>query len=138
MSISKSFLYCLTKAFLGWVNIFTNASLSNDSKVTTTGNLPTNSGISPNFNKSLGIISLSSLPTSLVCLDVILAPNPIELFSVLFSIILSTPSNAPPQINKILEVFICKNSWCGCFLPPWGGTEAVVPSSIFNNACWTH
>ena len=34
-------------------------------------------------------------------------------------------------------MLICINSWCGCFLPPCGGTEAVVPSNIFNKACWT-
>ena len=31
----------------------------------------------------------------------------------------------------MFSVFICKNSWCGCFLPPCGGTDAFVPSIIF-------
>ena len=34
----------------------------------------------------------------------IFAPNPIDFSPILFSIILSNPSNAPPHINKILEV----------------------------------
>ena len=34
-------------------------------------------------------------------------------------------------------VSIVRNSWCGCLRPPWGGTEAVVPSRIFRSACCT-
>ena len=37
----------------------------------------------------------------------------------------------------MLDVSICINSWCGCFLPPCGGTDATVPSTIFNKACCT-
>ena len=51
--------------------------------------------------------------------------------------ILSKPTNAPPTINRMFLVSIWINSWCGCFLPPWGGTLATVPSSIFKSACWT-
>ena len=29
------------------------------------------------------------------------------------------------------------NSWCGCLRPPWGGTDATVPSNILRSACWT-
>jgi ATP-dependent Clp protease ATP-binding subunit ClpX len=36
---------------------------------------------------------------------------------------------------KILVVSTCKNSCCGCFLPPCGGTAATVPSIIFKSAC---
>jgi hypothetical protein len=32
-------------------------------------------------------------------------------------------------------VSTCRNSCCGCLRPPWGGTEATVPSTIFSNAC---
>ena len=49
----------------------------------------------------------------------------------------SRPSKAPPHINKMFSVFICNISWFGCFLPPCGGTEAIVPSTIFNSACCT-
>ena len=51
--------------------------------------------------------------------------------------ILSIPSNAPPAINKILEVFISINFWSGCFLPPFGGTLTAVPSRSLSKACWT-
>jgi hypothetical protein len=34
-------------------------------------------------------------------------------------------------------VSIWMNSWWGCLRPPWGGTEAVVPSRILSRACWT-
>ena len=53
-SSSRSFLYCLTRAFLGSVTILINASLSNSCRVAIIGSLPTNSGIKPNFNKSCG------------------------------------------------------------------------------------
>ena len=51
--------------------------------------------------------------------------------------IFSSPANAPPQMNRMLVVSTCKNSCCGCFLPPCGGTEATVPSMIFKSACCT-
>ena len=54
-----------------------------------------------------------------------------------FSMILSRPANAPPQTNRMFVVSIWMNSWCGCLRPPWGGTEAVVPSRILSSACWT-
>ena len=53
-SNSNNFLYCFTNAFLGFVTISINASLSNSWSVAIIGNLPTNSGINPNFNKSCG------------------------------------------------------------------------------------
>ena len=31
-------------------------------------------------------------------------------------------------MNRILRVSTCRNSCCGCLRPPWGGTEATVPS----------
>ena len=51
--------------------------------------------------------------------------------------ILSSPSNAPPQMNRMFDVSIWMNSCCGCFLPPCGGTLATVPSTIFSSACCT-
>ena len=53
------------------------------------------------------------------------------------SISLSSPANAPPQMNRMFVVSIWMNSWCGCLRPPWGGTEAVVPSRILSSACCT-
>ena len=49
----------------------------------------------------------------------------------------SRPEKDPPQMNRTLVVSIWMNSWCGCLRPPWGGTDAVVPSRIFSRACCT-
>ena len=49
----------------------------------------------------------------------------------------SSPTNAPPQMNRMFEVFISIISPCGCFLLSVGGMRATVPSIIFNNACCT-
>ncbi len=40
-------------------------------------------------------------------------------------------------MKRMLVVSIVRNSWWGCLRPPWGGTEAVVPSRIFSSACCT-
>ena len=53
------------------------------------------------------------------------------------SMILSRPTNAPPQMNRMLVVLTWMNSWCGCLRPPWGGTLQTVPSRIFSSACCT-
>ena len=53
------------------------------------------------------------------------------------SMIFSSPTNAPPQMKRMLVVSIWKNSWCGCLRPPCGGTLATVPSRIFSSACCT-
>jgi hypothetical protein len=65
------------------------------------------------------------------------APNPTPRLPIRDSMILSSCANEPPQMNRIFVVSIWMNSWCGCFRPPWGGTEAVVPSRIFRSACCT-
>ena len=115
----------------------TIASLSNRSKDTVTGTRPTNSGISPNFIKSCGSAFLNSSPTFFSSFSERIPLNPIDFSSIRLSMILSSPSNAPPQINRIFVVSIWISSCCGCFLPPCGGTEATVPSKIFNSACCT-
>ena len=33
----------------------------------------------------------------------------------------SSPTNAPPQMNRMLVVSIWRNSWWGCLRPPCGG-----------------
>ena len=53
------------------------------------------------------------------------------------SMILSRPTKAPPQMNRMLVVSIWMNSWCGCLRPPCGGTLATVPSRILSSACCT-
>ncbi len=65
------------------------------------------------------------------------APKPIPLFSERLRMIFSRPSNAPPHTNRILVVSTCTKSWLGCLRPPWGGTEAIVPSMSFRSACCT-
>ena len=40
-------------------------------------------------------------------------------------------------MNKIFVVSILRHSCWGCFLPPCGGTEAIVLSMIFKSACCT-
>src|SRR5665647_2801106 len=51
--------------------------------------------------------------------------------------IFSNPSKAPPQMNRMSFVLIWMYSCCGCLRPPCGGTDATVPSRIFNRACCT-
>ena len=106
----NNFLYCFTKAFFGFVIISISASLSSSLNVAIIGRRPTNSGISPNFNKSCGNKSSYILYLSTSFTLSTFAPNPIDFFPILSPIILSNPSKAPPQINNILDVFICINS----------------------------
>jgi len=80
--------------------------LSNSLRVATIGNLPTNSGIKPNFNKSCGNNCSYTLYLSISLLLFISAPNPIAFLPVRELIILSNPSNAPPHINSMFSVFI--------------------------------
>ena len=137
-SISNKYLYWFTSAFLGSWRILTRASSSNSCRVLITGSLPTNSGINPNFTKSSGsTLSMFILSISLSLAAFTSAENPIPVLSVLSLITLSRPEKAPPQINRIFDVSTWINSCCGCFLPPWGGIEAIVPSISFKRACWT-
>ena len=136
-SSSRSFWYCFTIALFGSVKMRINASLSSRSSVTVTGSLPISSGISPNFTRSCGSTSCKSTSISYSCFSAISALKPIDFLSRRVSIILSIPSNAPPHIKRIFVVSIWISSWWGCFLPPCGGTDATVPSMIFNKACCT-
>jgi hypothetical protein len=63
------------------------------------------------------------------------APKPMPVFSVRLRTIFSRPSNAPPQMNRMFVVSTWTKSWLGCLRPPCGGTEAIVPSTSFSNAC---
>ena len=136
-SISKSLLYCFKRAFFGFVRISTSASWSRSPNVAKTGSLPINSGIKPYLIRSSGSTSRRISPAIRPSGSLTSAPKPIEDPCFLSEIILSSPEKAPPQINKIFDVSTCKNSCCGCLRPPCGGTEAIVPSIIFNNACCT-
>jgi hypothetical protein len=96
-----------------------------------------NSGISPKLRRSSGITLASNSDDSTELFERTCAPKPTALLPMRFPMILSRPAKAPPQMNKMFVVSIERNSWCGCFLPPWGGTEATVPSRIFSSACCT-
>ncbi len=65
------------------------------------------------------------------------APKPIARFPVRSPTILSSPTNAPPQMKRMLEVSTSMYSWSGCFLPPLGGMRQIVPSRILRSACCT-
>src|SRR5205814_1355168 len=65
------------------------------------------------------------------------APKPMPERPTRVSMILSSPTKAPPQTKSTLEVSTWMNSWCGCLRPPWGGTLATVPSRILSSACCT-
>ena len=136
-SSSNSLWYCLVRAFFGSVRMRTRDARSRRFKETVMGTRPMNSGISPNFTRSSGSTCFKSWSMSRVLLSAMSALNPMELVEILRSTIFSRPSKAPPQMNRMLVVSICRSSWWGCFLPPWGGTLATVPSRIFNRACCT-
>ena len=99
------------------------------------GRRPTNSGIRPNLIRSSGSTSRKTSETRRSCFVRTVAPKPMPDFSERFWITFSSPSNAPPQMKRILVVSICRKSWLGCFRPPCGGTEAMVPSTSFSKAC---
>jgi hypothetical protein len=64
-------------------------------------------------------------------------PKPMLLVVSRSAISLSSPTNAPPQMNKMFVVSIAMNSPLGFFRPPFSGTFTTVPSSIRSSACWT-
>ena len=137
-SISNSLVYCLVMAFLGSVRMRTNCSSSSSSSVATTGRRPTNSGINPYLIRSSGSTALSNSPIFFLSFLLFTsAAKPMPPCSERARTTLSRPENAPPQINRMLAVFTCKNSCCGCLRPPCGGTEAMVPSINFSKACCT-
>ena len=135
LSSSNIFSYCLTSEFLGSVKTLTRDFLSISSSEAMTGNLPTSSGMMPYLIKSLGSV-FWELISLFFLIDWSLL-NPKTFWFDLALIIFSMPSNAPAQINSMLEVSRLMNSWLGCFRPPWGGIDATVPSTSLSKACWT-
>jgi len=102
----------LIRAFLGLVRISISVSLFKSSNVATTGNLPTNSGIKPNFNRSSGSSFFKISPVLKLFLSLTSASNPIEDLSPLLEIILSIPAKAeipqemakmPAQTSKVVN-----------------------------------
>ena len=115
----------------------TKSSRVNSFSATLMGSRPTNSGIRPNFTKSSGMVWFKSSAfwsSESISTD---APKPTVCWWMRASTVLSRPTKAPPQINKILVVSISISSWLGCLRPPCGGTPARVPSMIFKSACCT-
>mmetsp|Transcript_4193 Transcript_4193/g.16674 ORF Transcript_4193/g.16674 Transcript_4193/m.16674 type:complete len:474 (-) Transcript_4193:558-1979(-) len=49
----------------------------------------------------------------------------------------SRPENAPPQMNRMLDVSTAMKSPRGFLRPPFSGTFTTDPSTIFNKACCT-
>ena len=97
-----------------------------------------NSGIMPNFSRSSGCTSRRQLPD----LAFLLATGSRRRSRSASgrcgcSMMSSRPTNAPPQMNRMLVVSTCRNSCCGCLRPPLGGTFATVPSMILSSACCT-
>lgn len=62
------------------------------------------------FNKSSGITSLRTSPTLRSSFSETSAPKPMDLVSCLDSMIFSSPSKAPPQMNRMFVVSIWINS----------------------------
>ena len=96
-----------------------------------------NSGIRPNLIRSSGITCSSNSVARTSRRDRTSAAKPICFFPIRLATMSSSPAKAPPQRKRTFEVSIWMNSWWGCLRPPWGGTEAMVPSRIFRRACWT-
>src|SRR5262249_38771786 len=136
-SRSKYFWYCLMIAFFGSRRMRTSAWSSRSWSVAITGRRPTNSGISPYFRRSSGWIIDRRSPMRRSSRLLISAPKPMPERPTRFSMILSSPTKAPPHRNSTFEVSTWMNSWCGCLRPPCGGTLATVPSRIFRSACCT-
>ncbi len=113
------------------------ASSSRSPSVAITGRRPTNSGIKPKRNRSSGSTSAKTSPWRRASGERTSAPKPIAVPFPRPEIIFSKPANAPPTMKRIFVVSTWRNSCCGCLRPPWGGTDAIVPSIIFNSACWT-
>ena len=108
LSSLKSFVYCLIREFFGSVKILQSASSSSSSRTVITGSLPTSSGTIPNLTRSCGTTLFITLLSSSLLLT--FPPKPSDDDSVRFLITLSSPSKAPPQINRMFFVSICMNS----------------------------
>ena len=136
-SILKEAWNCFVMAFFGCVRMETRSSFVSSFKATVIGIRPISSGIRPNFTRSSGQAWFSRVMRCSSVIEPTFEPNPIACSAVRCSIIFSSPTKAPPKINRMFVVSISIISWFGCFLPPWGGTLAFVPSIILSKACWT-
>ena len=112
-------------------------SLSRPFNVKIIGRRPINSGIIPNFLKS-STVTLLIRSLSLSYLSFSSALNPIELFFVSLSLMISSKSgNAPPQIKRIFFVFTVVSGTIAFLLFAPTGTSTSLPSRSFNIPCCT-
>ena len=95
------------------------------------GHPPDQFGMRPNLIRSSGSTSRNTSVRLRCALLFTAAPKPMPEASVRCSITFSRPEKAPPQMNRMLVVSICRKSWLGCLRPPCGGTLAMVPSISF-------
>ena len=65
------------------------------------------------------------------------APKPMVLRPMRRAMMLSRPTNVPPQMNRMFDVSTWMYCCSGCLRPPCGGTLLTVPSSILSRACCT-
>ena len=93
-----------------------------------------NSGMKPNLIRSTGCTcesrSISRRPLALERGSSSFSSScrkPMDFLPARRAITFSSPTNAPPQMNRMLVVSTGVNSWCGCLRPPCGGTLATVP-----------
>ena len=122
------------KLFLTSVNIETSSSSFRSARVIVVVNLPINSGIIPNLVRSSGTTDARSLVSFLYFIS---APNPIDDPLVLLLMMFSSPTKAPPAMNRIFFVSTSIISPWGWFLFPAGLTRHLVPSTNLSNACCT-
>ena len=137
LSIPSRALYCLTRLFLGSFRTRTRVASSRSSSTVMTGRRPISSGIRPNLTRSWGSTLRSRAFWAAEEVSFRLLPKPRAELSVRRWMYLSSPSKAPPQMNRMLVVSIWMNSCWGCLRPPWGGTLLTVPSMILSRACCT-
>ena len=135
----KSFWYCLISAFFGSVRIWIKRFLVEFLQRRHHRQAADELRNKPILDKVFRLDGLEHLA------DVLARSSgssrrrakPMPLFSRRLRMIFSRPSNAPPQMNRMLVVSTCTKSWLGCLRPPCGGTDAMVPSISFSSACCT-
>ena len=138
-SMAISFEYCLVREFFGSVRTVMSWSSVSSSSTLTIGRRPMNSGMKPKLRRSSG----STIPTIFrlfAARSKVFSPvalKPMTWRPRRRSMTFSKPTNAPPQMNRMLVVSTRMYSCCGCLRPPCGGTLQTVPSRIFSSACCT-
>mmetsp|Transcript_15568 Transcript_15568/g.41892 ORF Transcript_15568/g.41892 Transcript_15568/m.41892 type:complete len:226 (-) Transcript_15568:932-1609(-) len=133
--------YCRMSALRGRTSTSTSCSTESGASATCTGSRPISSGIIPKRTKSLttacasmvSFLRRSSRQKSSWCR----CPPKLGDARMRAATISSSPWNAPPRMNMMLDVSIAMKSPRGFFRPPFSGTFTTVPSSIFSSACCT-